>query len=86
MKLYVLADQSGEILATHYTAASPPPGPARPSANSSSRIEPSEGQSLHEVELPAELERHVLENTFVAEIFKYRLERHGEVMRLVKFS
>jgi hypothetical protein len=85
VKLNVLTNQSGEILAAHYTVTTPLSLPSRPGGSSStSRIEPSEGESLHEVELPAELQRHIFENTFATEMLKYRLERDGELMRLVK--
>lgn len=86
MKLHVLTDQSGDILAAHYTAAFPPARRSRTSGSSMTRIKPSEGESVHEVELPAELHQHILENTFSTEIFKYKVERHGEVMRLTRIS
>jgi hypothetical protein len=83
MKLSVLIDQSGKILATQYTSLTTLP-PVPSSHRSTNKIRPSVGQSLHEIELPTELEQHVLENTFAREIFKYRAERQGEVIRLIK--
>ena len=83
MKLSVLTDQSGKILAAQYEASPTLPLPP-PSRRNTTKIRPSAGQSLHEVEIPAELQQHVLENTLATEIFKYRAERHGEVIRLVK--
>jgi hypothetical protein len=51
MKLSVLIDQSGKILATQYTSLTTLPL-APSSRRSTNKIRPSVGQSLHEIELP----------------------------------
>ncbi|MGE7875527.1 hypothetical protein [Streptomyces venezuelae] len=81
MKLSVLTDQTGRIIATQYIDS-----PILPQQQSISKIMPSEGQLLHEVELPSELQQHILQNTFATEIFSYKVEDHGEITKLVKLS
>jgi hypothetical protein len=82
MKLNLLTDESGRIVAAHLsTPTLPLPPPSRPS---STLIKPSKGQSLHEVEVPAELEQHVLRNTLSKEFSKWKVERHGKAAKLVK--
>lgn len=82
MKLSVLTDQTGRILASKYAAS--PSLPLPPPAITD--ILPSEGESLHEVEIPLELQQHILQDTLATEIFKYRVESQGEMTRLVKIS
>ncbi|MEK4070035.1 hypothetical protein [Peribacillus sp. FSL R5-0717] len=82
MKLSVLIDQNGEILAAKYSAS--PTLPLPPPVIT--EIVPSEGESLHEVEIPLELQQHILQDTLATEIFKYRVEDQGEMTRLVKIS
>ncbi|MGX9135762.1 hypothetical protein ACWV26_15580 [Rummeliibacillus sp. JY-2-4R] len=82
MKISVLADHTGKILATQYNSITSPTLPLPPP--SKTRIKPYEGQLLHEVELALELQQHILQNTFATEIFKYRVEQNGEITKLVK--
>jgi hypothetical protein len=82
MKLRLLADESGRIVAAHFSSPTIPLPP--PSSPTSTRISPSKGQSLQEVEVPAELEPHVLQNTFPKEISKWKVERHGKTAKLVR--
>ncbi|WP_028775849.1 hypothetical protein [Shimazuella kribbensis] len=81
MRLNVLADQAGIILAAQYTVS---PSRLPLSSLSISEVVPSEGQSLYEVEVPSELQQHILQNTLATEIFKYRVESQGEGTRLIK--
>jgi hypothetical protein len=82
MKMNILIDQSGRIIAAHYRSQHMQM--FHTPDHNTSRIRPSTGQSLHEIEIPPELEQHVMKNTFANEIFKYMVERQGEVIKLVK--
>ncbi|HXN47945.1 MAG TPA: hypothetical protein VN893_14965 [Bryobacteraceae bacterium] len=82
MTLHVLTDDAGEIIATHVAAPTlplPPPSPAI-----STLIRPSAGQSLHQVELNPELAQHVLQNTLLEELGRWKVEGQGTSARLVK--
>ncbi|EOO24769.1 hypothetical protein IIU_06614 [Bacillus cereus VD133] len=81
MKLSVLTDQTGRIIATQYVDS-----PIMPQQQFISKIMSSEGQLLHEVEIPLELQQHILQNTFATEIFKYKVEDHDKITKLVKLS
>jgi hypothetical protein len=81
MKLTVLTDQAGKVLATQYT-----PGLVGTGSPGRTKIQASTGQQVHEVDIPAELQQHLLENTLAQEISKYRVERHGKTAKLVKGS
>ncbi|EJR51655.1 hypothetical protein IIO_06308 [Bacillus cereus VD115] len=81
MKLSVLTDQTGRIIATQYVDS-----PIMPQQQFISKIMSSEGQLLHEVEIPSELQQHILQNTFATEIFKYKVEDHDKITKLVKLS
>ena len=85
MKISVLTDESGRILATQYDAALVPL-PPQSLSRSTTLIKPSEGQSLHEVEVPEELEAHVLQRTLATEIPKYSVQIDGKRRKLVKIS
>jgi hypothetical protein len=82
MRLNVLTDDAGRIFATHAASPTlplPPPAPAI-----STVIRPSEGQALHNVELHPELAQHVLGNTLLEELGKWKVEGHGKSAKLVK--
>ena len=50
------------------------------------QIKTSPEQEVHEIDIPAELFQHILENTIDREIFNYRVERVGQEAKLVKPS
>ena len=50
------------------------------------QIKTSPEQEVHEIDIPAELFQHILENTIDREIFNYRVERVGQEAKLVKRS
>ena len=79
MKISVLTDKSGTILAAQYSTPS-----AEHSGPSATRFRPEAGQRVHEVDLPAELAPHILAGTLGSEIFKYRATAHGRKVRLAK--
>lgn len=85
MKLNILAENSGRILAISYIPSTSCPLP-QSALKCRTEIVPSEGQSIHEVDLPDELHHHVLKNTLAQEIFKYRVESRAEKSRLVMNS
>jgi hypothetical protein len=83
MQLYVLADQAGNILGAHILGTAPR-ARGRAASRSASMMVPALGQVVHAVELPEELHLHLLENTLEAHLFSYRVERQGNVSRLIK--
>ena len=84
MKINVLTDASGRIIATHYRIAVQ--SAASPSAATVSRIEPQANQSLHEIELPVELESSILKNTFGRGLASWKVQHEGKAPKLVKVS
>lgn len=84
MKINILTDASGRILATHHRSTISPVTSS--SAPSMSRIKPSAGQSLHEVELPLELEASVLRSSLGRDLVSWKVHHEGKVARLVKNS
>ena len=82
MKVTFLTDKSGRILAAHYRSALPSGTPS--SRHGVTRIRPSQEQSLHEVEIPPELEQRLLKHTLAKELAKWRVERKGKTASLVK--
>jgi hypothetical protein len=81
MKITLLTNKSGEILCASHRAGIP-----HESSFISTQIKPSPEQEVHEMDLPAELYQHILENTIDREIFNYRVERVGQEAKLVKGS
>ena len=84
MKINVLTDASGRIIATHYRIAAH--SAASPSAATVSRIEPQANQSLHEIELPVELESSILKNTLGRGLASWKVQHEGKTPKLVKVS
>jgi hypothetical protein len=82
MTLNLLTDDAGRIIATHVASPTIPLPP--PSPGISTAIRPAKGQSLHQVELNPELAQHVLGNTLLEELGKWKVEGHGKSARLVK--
>jgi hypothetical protein len=82
MQLNVLTGEDGGILAVHFTTPSIPIPP--PSRATSTAMRPAQGQSLHHVELHSELAQHVLANTLIQELQKWKVEGHGKSAKLVK--
>ena len=85
MKINVLVDESGKIIAAHNNALLTALIPIS-SERSVTRIKLSPDQSLYEVEIPIELQKHILENTLASEIFQYTIKSYNGVMKLVKAS
>jgi hypothetical protein len=84
MKINILTDASGLILATHYRFPIAPVTSS--SASSTSRIRPAAGQSLHEVDLPPELESSVLRRTLAKDLGAWKIQHEGKSARLAKIS
>ncbi|MEB9844522.1 hypothetical protein [Bacillus cereus] len=79
MKLSVLTEQNGMILALQYVVPATSP---LPPTRCISKIVPSEDQLLHEVEVPSKLKQHILQNTLATEIIKYKVEHRDGIARL----
>lgn len=78
MKINVLVDPAGRVLATHYR--SPMSLNRSSSGPSVSEIRPAPGQSLHTIDLPTELESHIINRTFAQEVRHWKLHQdtHGK--------
>ena len=77
MKISVLANKSGKVVA----ALIPPLTPSlRPAG--SIQLKASAEHSLHEVDLPEELFEHLGKKTLATAVLKYRAERQGKRVTL----
>ena len=81
MKITLLTNLSGEIICARPRASTP-----RENSLMTTQIKPSSEQWVHEIDVPAELFQHILENTIDREIFNYRVEGVGQEAKLVKGS
>ena len=82
MKINLLTDADGKVIGLHVPA---PLVPVPPNSRAASTvIVPSEGQSIHAVELPVELERKAPTNTLLKELQKWKVDGRGKSKMLVK--
>jgi hypothetical protein len=84
MKINILTDVSGRILATHYRSTVP--AVTSSAAPTTSRIKPLAGQSVHEVELPLELEASLIKSSLGKDLTSWKIHHEGKAARLVKIS
>jgi hypothetical protein len=84
MKINILTDVSGKIIAAQHRSMIAPR--LSSSGSSISGIRPAPGQALHEVELPVELESSLLKNTFARDLGAWKIQHEGKSARLAKIS
>jgi hypothetical protein len=78
MKISVVADPSGMVVAAVVPSLEPAPG--RPFFS----IQPkaSETHTVHQIDLPEELFAHLGKETLMPELFKYRIDKKGRAARV----
>ncbi len=79
MKITVIADQSGKIVAAKYSLE--PVGFRRATQT---MMVAAAGQTVHEVDVPAELLQHLGTDAFAKELLSHRIEVKGGRTRLVR--
>jgi hypothetical protein len=81
MKITLLTDLSGKIICASYRQSNYPG-----QSTISTQISPTPEQQLNNLDIPAELHGHVLDDTLELEIFNYKVDGTGENAKLVKES
>jgi hypothetical protein len=79
MKVTVVADADGTVVAAAYTAPD-----MRDDAGQGSAIAPGPGQSTHEVDAPEELVDAIRQDRFAEAVFRFSLAKEGDAATLVR--